>query len=207
MSMPPTMSPADAAAERERERVRAEVERLRTELKAAQAQAARLEALAHEDELTDLLNRRGFLRDLNRAIAFASRYEVPAALLLLDLDAFKPVNDTYGHITGDRALRHVADILRSRVRASDSVARLGGDEFALIIWHVDADTPRHKAAYLEEAVAGAPLVIGAATLDLAASVGATLLQRDEAADVALARADGAMYARKRERQAMMSGVS
>ena len=205
MSMPPTMSSAAEAGERER--LRAEVDRLTGELEAAQAQVARLEALAHEDELTGLLNRRGFLRDLHRAIAFASRYDVSAALLLVDLDAFKPVNDTYGHITGDRALRHVAEILRSQVRASDTVARLAGDEFVLIIWHVDEETARRKAEALEAAIAASALVMGAATLQLSASVGAALLQADETADGALARADRAMYGRKRERQAMMSGVS
>src|SRR5215207_388792 len=101
--------------------LRRRVEKLSVALEEARAHAVRLEALAHEDPLTGLLNRRGFLRDLTRALAYGSRYNAPAALLIVDLDAFKPVNDHYGHGAGDRALRHVADMLRSRVRASDSV--------------------------------------------------------------------------------------
>jgi diguanylate cyclase (GGDEF)-like protein len=178
------------------------VERLEAELETAQAKAARLEALAYGDDLTRLLNRRGFLRDLQRAIAFGSRYQAPAALLLVDLDAFKPVNDQYGHITGDRALRHVAGILRCNVRSSDSVARLGGDEFALLIWQADEAAARRKALFLEEAIAGSPLVIGRAALKLGASVGSTLLEAGDSADDALARADKAMYARKQERQSL-----
>ena len=73
------------------------------ELEAAQAYATRLETLAHEDALTGVLNRRGFIRDLKRAVAFGSRYGAPAALLLVDLDRFKPVNDRYGHPIGGRA--------------------------------------------------------------------------------------------------------
>ena len=183
-------------------RLRDEVERLAAELEKAQAYAARLEALAHEDDLTGVLNRRGFLRDLTRALAFSSRYGAPAALLLVDLDAFKPVNDQYGHLTGDRALKHVADILRNNIRASDSVGRLGGDEFVLIIWQVDEIAAEQKARAVEEMVAAAPLPAGDRTVRLGASVGFTLLQSDDTAEEALARADRAMYARKAERSAL-----
>jgi diguanylate cyclase (GGDEF)-like protein len=186
-------------AEAETAGLRQEAERLAAELDEARAAAARLEALAHEDALTGVLNRRGFLRDLSRAISYVGRYGIPAALLLLDLDAFKPVNDRYGHITGDTALRHVAGVLRSHLRASDSIGRLGGDEFVLIVWQADEAAARHKAALLEEAIAAAPLSIGGATLTLRASIGATLLQGADGPEDALARADRAMYARKATR--------
>src|SRR4051794_9001822 len=116
--------------------LRAQVERLMAELDEMRAYAGHLEALAHEDPLTGVLNRRGSLRDLTRAVAFGARYDAQAALLLLDLDRLKPVNDRFGHPMGDRALKHVADLLRRNVRTSDSVGRLGGDEFVLIIWQV-----------------------------------------------------------------------
>jgi len=192
--------PADAGAELSE--LRRRVEDLSAALEAARAHAARLEALAHEDALTGLLNRRGFLRDLARALAFASRYNASAALLLCDLDGFKPVNDRYGHPIGDRALRHVADLLRANIRASDSAGRLGGDEFALLIWQVDEPQAEQKARSMETLIADAPLPMGGAPLRLAASVGVTLLRADESADDALARADRAMYARKRERGAL-----
>ena len=181
--------------------LRARVDGLAAELDETRAYAVRLEAMAHEDSLTSLLNRRGFLRDLTRAVAFGSRYDAQAALLLVDLDQFKPVNDRFGHPMGDRALRHVADILRRNVRASDSVGRLGGDEFALIIWQVDEVAAEQKARAIEDMIAATPLAAGGNALPLGASVGLTFLRGDDTADEALARADRAMYARKSERSA------
>ena len=182
--------------------LRRRVEELSAALDEARARAAQLEALAHEDALTGVLNRRGFLRDLTRALAFASRYNAPAALLLADLDAFKPVNDRFGHLTGDKALGHVADLLRNNIRASDSVGRLGGDEFAFIIWQVDAAGADRKARVIEDLIAASPLIVGGADLRLAASVGATLLAPADSPEEALARADRAMYARKEGRRAL-----
>jgi diguanylate cyclase (GGDEF)-like protein len=195
---PPRFPPPAADMTDELRELRSRVERLTAELEDARAHAVRLEALAHEDPLTGLLNRRGFLRDLTRAVAFAARYQAPAALLLIDLDQFKPVNDRYGHPIGDHALRHVADILRRNVRASDSVGRLGGDEFVLIIWQVDEAGARQKARAIEEIIAGSPLAVAGTILQLGASVGATLLRAGDTAEDALTRADRAMYARKQE---------
>jgi diguanylate cyclase (GGDEF)-like protein len=182
--------------------LRRRVEELSAALEEAHAQAALLEALAHEDALTGVLNRRGFLRDLTRALAFTARYAAPAALLLADLDAFKPVNDRYGHPFGDRVLRHVADLFRANVRASDSVGRLGGDEFAFIIWQVDAAEAERKARSIEELIAAAPLTLGGADLRLGASIGATVLTGSDNPEEALARADRAMYERKVVRRAL-----
>jgi diguanylate cyclase (GGDEF)-like protein len=187
--------------EAELEDLRGRVERLSAALDEARTHAAQLEALAHEDALTGILNRRGFLRDLTRALAYGSRYNAPAALLICDLDAFKLVNDRYGHLVGDRALRRAADLLRSHVRTSDSVGRLGGDEFALIIWQVDETQAERKARAIEDMMAAEPLALDPDSLALGASVGFTLLRADESPDAALARADRAMYARKAERRA------
>jgi diguanylate cyclase (GGDEF)-like protein len=181
--------------------LRARVDRLAAELDETRAYAARLEALAHEDSLTGLLNRRGFMRDLTRAVAFGSRYDAAAALLLVDLDQFKPVNDRFGHPMGDSALKHVAHILRRNVRTSDSVGRLGGDEFAMIIWQVDDVAAQQKARAIEDMISASPLAAGGNALQLGASVGVTILRGDDTADEALARADRAMYARKGERSA------
>src|SRR5918994_2701296 len=126
--------------------LRGEVERLSAELEEMRGHAATLETLALEDPLTGLLNRRGFMRDLSRAIAYRARYGTPAALMLADLDRFKPINDTYGHEVGDRALAHLSGLLRSNIRSSDCLGRLGGDEFALILWQGDEDTARPKRA-------------------------------------------------------------
>ena len=176
--------------------LRTEVERLAAELTDMRAHAASLEALAQEDPLTGLLNRRGFFRDVARAIAYRARYGTQIGLLLADLDGFKGINDQHGHETGDRALIHLATLIRNNVRASDSVGRLGGDEFAVILWQVDEVSARQKAVSLEAMIWGTPLVEGGLTLPLSSSIGSTLLEPKDSAEEAIARADRAMYSRK-----------
>ena len=191
------LGPKDVHAELDT--LRGEVKRLQAELADLRAHAARLESLAQEDPLTGLLNRRGFFRDLGRAIAHRTRYGTAMAILLADLDAFKPINDTYGHEAGDRALVHVATLLRNHVRASDSVGRLGGDEFGLILWHADQAAARRKAQSIEALIEASRLGLADGTVTLGCSVGVTVLGLGDTAEEALARADRAMYARKAER--------
>jgi diguanylate cyclase (GGDEF)-like protein len=179
--------------------LRSEVSRLTAELTAMRAHAAMLESLAQEDPLTGLLNRRGFFRDLGRAIAHHARYGTATAVFLADLDAFKPINDSYGHEAGDKALVHVAGLLRGHVRASDSVGRLGGDEFGLILWHADEAAARRKAQSIEALVEASPLVLDQGTVPLGCSVGVAVLGAGDTAEAALARADRAMYVRKTQR--------
>jgi diguanylate cyclase (GGDEF)-like protein len=180
--------------------LRCEIERLSAELEEMRNHAATLESLALEDPLTGLLNRRGFMRDLSRAIAYRARYGTSAALMLADLDRFKPINDTYGHEVGDRALEHLSALLRGNIRTSDCLSRLGGDEFALILWQVDEDIAGKKAASLQALVEGTPLQVGGLTLALGASIGVTLLEPRDTPEEALMRADQAMYRRKAERR-------
>ena len=195
--------------------LRREVLRLGGELEEARAEIARLEALSHEDALTGLLNRRGFERDLAHAIQFMRRYRSTLGLLMIDLDGFKPINDTLGHAAGDAALQHVAKLFERHTRGSDSVARLGGDEFAVILWQVDLASVRHKAGTLEQMLEGTPVRLEGLDLAVAGSIGGIVVDPAESAEAAIARADRALYARKRERrarprppaQAMMSGVS
>jgi GGDEF domain-containing protein len=108
--------------------LRAEIGRLSAELARAERRIAELETRADIDPLLDVLNRRGFERSLNRSLAYIRRYHIPAALMFIDLDGFKAVNDRYGHAAGDAMLRQVAATLAARVRSSDVVGRLGGDE-------------------------------------------------------------------------------
>ena len=104
------------------EQLQAEIARLKAELEAAQA-------LAERDVLTPVLNRRGFVRELGRAMAFCRRHGTTAVLLYLDLNGFKAINDRLGHAAGDAALVRTAEILTANLRESDAVGRLGGDEF------------------------------------------------------------------------------
>jgi diguanylate cyclase (GGDEF)-like protein len=178
----------------------AEVERLQRELAVARAEMAVLAAHAEIDPLTDLLNRRGFERELKRALAHGKRYGTRAALIYLDLDRFKPVNDRHGHAAGDAVLKAVAEALTRHVRASDLVARLGGDEFAVMLWHLnDADAQR-KALQLETAIELTTATHAGRSHSVGASAGVVpLLSLDEPAE-AIARADHAMYARKASRR-------
>ena len=180
--------------------LRAEIARLRAELAAARFEKQVLETACHEDQLTGLLNRRGFLRDFERALSYARRYGAQAALLLLDLDGFKQINDRHGHEAGDAALREVAARLRGNLRASDGIGRLGGDEFAILLWQVDEATARTKACSLEAVLSATRLHHGGAELALAGSIGATALLPDDGVETALARADAAMYRRKAGRR-------
>jgi diguanylate cyclase (GGDEF)-like protein/PAS domain S-box-containing protein len=92
-----------------------------------------LQHQADHDPLTDLLNRRAFERELGRELALTSRYRTPTAVMLLDVDGLKQVNDAFGHLAGDELLRNVGLVLRSRLRRTDSAARLGGDEFGVLL--------------------------------------------------------------------------
>jgi diguanylate cyclase (GGDEF)-like protein len=177
-------------------RLAAEVNALAAQLEASRARISELETRIDIDPLTDILNRRGFERELKRSLAYVKRYGTSVALVYVDLDGFKPVNDRHGHAAGDTVLKAIAAALVRNVRASDVVARIGGDEFAVLLWNVNAPGAAAKAAALETAVYSTPVRWDNATLVVGASAGLALLGAlDSAADV-LARADAAMYARK-----------
>ncbi len=182
-------------------RLAAEVERLAARLEQSRARINDLEAMIEIDPLTELLNRRGFERELKRALAYVKRYGTSAALLFIDFDGFKPVNDRYGHAAGDAVLKTVAAVLSRHVRASDIVARLGGDEFVVLLWNIIVDLAATKAAVLETLIAAAPVRWGGATLTVGASIGVAPIEAADTAADLLARADAAMYARKRQRRA------
>jgi diguanylate cyclase (GGDEF)-like protein len=185
-------------------RLVAEVERLERELAVARTQVAEIETRAEIDPLTDVLNRRGFERELKRSLAHVKRYGTSAVLLYLDLDRFKPVNDRHGHAAGDAVLKAVAAVLARHVRASDVVARLGGDEFVVLLWHLSETDAERKARVLEAAIDRTTATHTGITLSVGASVGAALLlPLDQPADV-LDRADRAMYARKAARRSVVS---
>ena len=162
----------------------AEVERLAAELETSRARIAELETRIDVDPLTEALNRRGFERELKRSLAYVKRYGATAAVIYLDLDEFKPINDRHGHAAGDAMLKAIAAPLARNVRASDVVARIGGDEFVVLFWNVTAADAAAKAAALEAAVGATTLRWGDATLAAGASAGMTLVgPPDSAAEV------------------------
>jgi diguanylate cyclase (GGDEF)-like protein len=180
-------------------RLAAEVERLSAQLEQSRARIVDLEAKIDVDPLTELLNRRGFERELQRSVAYVKRYGASAALIYLDLDEFKPVNDRHGHAAGDAVLKAIAAGLSSHVRASDMAARLGGDEFVVLLWNVSGPEAAAKAAELERAVHATPVRWNSSTLVVGASAGVALIGPLDAPAELLARADAAMYVRKAER--------
>ena len=128
------------------------IRRLKTQLARALARIEELQASADTDFLLDIPNRRGFERELHRAIAFIKRYHASGALIVLDVDRLKPINDAFGHAAGDQVLKAIVKTLLAHVRSSDVVGRLGGDEFALLLWNLSETDARAKAALLEETI-------------------------------------------------------
>jgi diguanylate cyclase (GGDEF)-like protein/PAS domain S-box-containing protein len=156
----------------------------------------RLRHMADHDALTGLYNRRRFEEELDRHIVHGRRYGVDGALLVIDLDRFKRVNDEHGHRAGDRVLAAVGRVLRGRLRESDILARFGGDEFAVLMPHGGAPEAAELANLLVTAVSR-EVVTPAGRLD--ASVGYALFEdATSSSDEVLSRADDAMYADKAE---------
>src|ERR1700733_2711047 len=127
------------------------VRRLKAQLAKATARIEELQDSADTDFLLDIPNRRGFERELNRSIAYIKRYQASGALIVLDVDRLKPINDAFGHAAGDQVLKAVVDVLSRQVRLSDVVGRLGGDEFAVLLWNLSETDAYAKAALLEQA--------------------------------------------------------
>ena len=133
-------------------RLHAEREAMQRELEDARAKIAQLERLADEDSLAPIANRRAFVRELSRMIAFTRRYGPPSSVIYFDVNGMKQINDTHGHPAGDAALRHVAEILSKNVRESDIVGRLGGDEFGVILAQTSQEQANAKAVALAQAI-------------------------------------------------------
>ena len=173
-----------------------EYDRLKHELENTKGRVVELETMASEDPLVPLLNRRGFLREFERAISYARRYGTDISIVFLDLNKFKIINDTYGHATGDAALKVAANILEENVRESDIVGRIGGDEFAVALLNTSETFAQTKAESLVGALKAARIPVGEDIVSLSAAVGVTRIEDDETAEEALARADAKMYAAK-----------
>jgi diguanylate cyclase (GGDEF)-like protein/PAS domain S-box-containing protein len=160
----------------------------------------RLVFLAGHDEMTGLSNRRRFREELERVVGYAKRYRHGGALLLLDLDNFKQVNDTLGHRAGDRLVTEVAGRLRARVRTSDLLARVGGDEFAVFLPLATRSQAERVAGDLIATVGTECYLVDEAAVDARASLGVALFEPEWEPDpeALLMHADLAMYRAKRE---------
>ena len=176
------------------------IRRLKTQLARALARVEELQASADTDFLLDIPNRRGFERELSRAIAYIKRYRASGALIVLDVDRLKPINDTFGHAAGDQVLKAIVKALFRHVRSSDVMGRLGGDEFALLLWNLSETDAKAKAVALEETVDRLSFVFRGRTVTAGASAGVAILGPHAELGRALEEADSAMYVRKAQRR-------
>jgi diguanylate cyclase (GGDEF)-like protein len=176
------------------------IRRLRTRLARALARIDELQAHADTDFLLDIPNRRGFERELNRSIAYIKRYHASGALIVLDVDRLKPINDAFGHAAGDQVLKAIVAAVSCQIRSSDVIGRLGGDEFALLLWNLSETDARAKAASLEQAVDRLSFTFRGRTVTAGASAGVAILGPHAETGRALEEADGAMYLRKAQRR-------
>jgi diguanylate cyclase (GGDEF)-like protein len=178
-----------------------EVARLREELDRAKRRVAHLEELADQDALVPIANRRAFVRELTRLMAFAERYDAPGAVIYFDVNGMKQINDRHGHPAGDAALKHVAEVLLQNTRSSDVVGRLGGDEFGVILAQIDEATAVEKAQTLADGIVADPILWSGEELQVGVSFGVYAFSGREKVDEALSAADQRMYAHKRGRAA------
>ncbi len=165
----------------------------------AEQRLTELERLSITDELTGLVNRRGFEAELRRVMAAARRYREKGVLVYVDLDGFKPINDSFGHAAGDAVLRHVARLLLANIRTNDCAARLGGDEFAVLLTRTDWQRGLKRAETFDALINGAAVVWQGRAITVNASFGFQTYGPGDDLLGALDCADHAMYAAKRAR--------
>lgn len=172
-----------------------------------QERIAHLESLTMTDELTGLLNRRGFYDHFRRELAAARRLGLPGGagapsgtgggvVVMIDLDGFKAINDTHGHLAGDSYLRQVARLIAAAVRREDVVARIGGDEFAILLTGMDAEAGAARAQQLLDLATGWHLQWNGAELPIRFSLGVQAYGAGDQEDEVMRKADAHMYGNK-----------
>jgi diguanylate cyclase (GGDEF)-like protein len=180
----------------DRERLVEEISLLRGKVARLQERVEQLDQLAHQDSLINLPNRRGFMRELERLIARVERYGVNAAMLFVDLDGLKMINDTFGHRAGDEALIQVANLLAKGVRHSDVVARIGGDEFGILLESSGESEAQETAARLIDQISACEFLHDGEALPLSVAIGVGMVDALDTPEAVMERADEAMYRRK-----------
>jgi diguanylate cyclase (GGDEF)-like protein len=173
--------------------------RLVATLDSLKSRIVELEQIADTDTLVPIPNRRAFLRGVERILQQAGRHATSAALLFVDLDGLKRINDVYGHHAGDALLIHVASLLKASLRGTDQVARIGGDEFGLLLDHLDQPSAQAKADALNTDIAKSVLDFEGVSLSVAVSIGLAMVEPGDTVASLLSRADAAMYAARAQR--------
>ena len=166
----------------------------------------RAQSLADHDPLIPVYNRRAFVRELSRQLSFCLRYDVAAALIYMDLDGFKQLNDQFGHSAGDEGLRKFGQVLIQQTRESDLVGRLGGDEFSVLLVNATRRDAEAKIAEICERTPRIRLAGQSTPIGLGVSCGTAIWKRGETAETLIARADEAMYATKLEARRRLNDI-
>jgi diguanylate cyclase (GGDEF)-like protein len=193
----PTGEMTDSLADiSDADRLVAEIGRLRAQIAQLEQRVEQLDLLAHQDTLVSLPNRRGFMRELEVLVDRARRYGETGAMLYVDLDGLKMINDTFGHKAGDEALIQVAQLLVGGVRRSDVVARIGGDEFGILLGHANELSAHETAGRLVDMIADCDFMHEGDALPLSVAIGVAVIGADDEPDAIMARADEEMYRRK-----------
>jgi len=174
----------------------AELERAFDYLRRTQEELEASDLLAHTDELTGLYNRRCLNVQMPKFVDRAENTRSELAVLLVDLDKFKPINDTYGHGVGDLVLKEVASRLKNGTRKTDLPCRIGGDEFAILLGNTQHDAARERAASIQRSIAELDIPAGDQTLKITVSMGGAMYQTGDETHTLLKRADDSLYLAK-----------
>jgi diguanylate cyclase (GGDEF)-like protein len=156
----------------------------------------KLKQQAMEDPMTGLANRRAFDRELDKAMSMYARYRHNGALLLIDANDFKAINDSLGHLAGDAILRHIANLIRKSTRNTDVVCRIGGDEFAIILHEAVGSSAADKAEHIANLIAVSPCTYEGREIYITVSVGYCCFEDAQDKQELIAKADASMYEQK-----------
>ncbi len=158
------------------------------------------------DPLTEVFNRRYLFEIFKREIARAKRYNEPLSVIMMDIDHFKKINDTYGHMIGDKILKGIAKVIKERIRTSDIIARYGGEEFVIVLTNANLEIAQKIAEDLRQKVENIVFKIEEKSIKATISLGVAQLKEDDDVDTLLIRADENLYtAKNRGRNAVVAG--
>lgn len=186
----------DVVRDAEPEALIGEIRRLASEVERLESRVEQLDHLACMDTLVPAANRRGLIKALEMVLSRHERHGVPAAVLFIDVNGLKTINDSHGHAAGDAALIHLTELMSRNVRKSDLVARLGGDEFAILLDHSPDEVATETARRLAREVGRSDFLYRDAPLDLSVAIGLAMIERGDTPERVLDRADRAMYSKK-----------
>jgi diguanylate cyclase (GGDEF)-like protein len=179
------------------------IDDLSHELSRTKESLSEIERLVDVDCLAPVPNRRAFMRRLSWTITMHERYAHPSTILYFDINAFKQINDQYGHAAGDLAIRHISQLLSTTLRESDFMARIGGDEFAVIMYYANEEAARRRGAKIAEKIQKTPFVFNGQHIHISAAFGCHSIRSGDDAESALAAADMSMYVDKRRARAKL----